>query len=137
MSASIPDSHRDLFDRPVVVTLVTVMPDGQPQATPVWCMYDGTHVIVNTARGRQKDRNMTRDSKVTVLAVDPDNPYRYLEVRGTVAEVTEVGAVDVINALSERYTGKTPYYGSNAPAELAQTEVRVTYKITPVRVIAH
>lgn len=58
MGAAIPDKYRDLLDGPVVVALVTVMPDGQPQATPVWCSYDGSHVWVNTARGRQKDQNM-------------------------------------------------------------------------------
>jgi PPOX class probable F420-dependent enzyme len=137
MTASIPDSFRDLLDRPVVVTLVTVMPDGQPQATPVWVKYDGTHVLVNTARGRQKDRNMLRDSKVTVLSIDPDNPYRYLEVRGVVEEVTEEGAVDLINELAKKYRGVDEYYGGVTPAEQRHRETRVTYKIRPTRVLTH
>ncbi|MGQ9887958.1 MAG: PPOX class F420-dependent oxidoreductase [Aggregatilineales bacterium] len=137
MAVSIPDSHRDLFDRPVVVTLVTVMPDGQPQATPVWIKYDGTHLLVNTARGRQKDRNMTRNSKVTVLSIDPDNPYRYVEVRGVVDEIAEEGALELINELARKYRGAEQYYGGVAPAELRQRETRVTYKIKPVRVLAH
>lgn len=133
----IPDSHRDLLDNPVVVTLVTVMPDGQPQATPVWCSYDGTFVLVNSARGRAKDRNMRERPRVTVLAVDPANPYRYLEVRGVVEEVTEDGAVEHINQLAKKYRGKDQYYGGVTPAEMKDKETRVIYRIRPTRVIAH
>ncbi|MDX2138566.1 MAG: PPOX class F420-dependent oxidoreductase [Chloroflexota bacterium] len=131
----IPDSHRDLFERPIVVALVTLMPDGTPQATPIWTMYDGTHVIVNTARGRQKDRNMQRRAKVTILAIDPDNPYRWLEVRGEVADVTEEGAVDVINALAKKYRGVDQYYGGVTPIERRDQETRVTFKVKPQRVL--
>mgnify|MGYP000910630188 FL=1 len=134
MAAQIPDSHRDLLEQPVVVGLVTVMPDGQPQATPVWCDFDGQHIIVNTARGRQKDRNMQRNPHVTVLAIDPKNPYRYLEVRGQVVEATEEGGIEVINRLSEKYTGQSDYY-AGMPERRAK-ERRVTYKIRPVRVVA-
>ncbi len=134
MTAHIPESYRDLLEGPVVVSLVTIMPDGQPQATPVWCTYDGEYIIVNTARGRQKDRNMQREPKVTVLAIDPKNPYRYLEVRGRVEEHTEEGGVEMINRLSALYTGNPNYYSTN-PA-LRQKERRVTYKIRPVHVVA-
>lgn len=134
MATQIPESHRDLLDGPVVVGLVTVMPDGQPQATPVWCAYDGAHIVVNTARGRQKDRNMQANPKVTVLAVDPQNPYRFLEVRGEVAESTEQGALDVINQLSKKYTGNADYYGRNP--QMRGKEQRITYKIRPLHVVA-
>ena len=134
MSHVIPDEYKDLLTGLVVVGLVTMMPDGQPQATPVWCTYDGEYVIVNTARGRQKDENMQRNPNVTVLAVDPQNPYRWLEVRGRVAANTEEGAVDVINHLSEIYTGNPDYYKRN-PA-LRNQETRVTYKIAPESVNA-
>jgi predicted pyridoxine 5'-phosphate oxidase superfamily flavin-nucleotide-binding protein len=78
MAASvIPSSHADLFKKKAFAHLATLMPDGQPQVTPVWVDYDGHHVIINTAQGRQKDKNLS--------IIDPENPYRYLEVRGRVA----------------------------------------------------
>ncbi len=134
MSVQVPESYRDLLDGPVVVGLITVMPSGQPQATPVWCSYDGSHVWINTARGRQKDRNMQRDAKVTVLAIDPRNPYRWLEVRGTVDDITEEGAVDHINFLSGLYRGNADYYADD-PAQ-RDRETRVIYKIKPSHVNA-
>ncbi len=131
----IPDSHRDLLDRPIVVALVTVMPNGHPQATPVWCMYDGTHVIVNTARGRQKDRNMKERGRVTILSIDPDNPYRWMEVRGEVDVITEEGGVEVINQLARMYRGVDLYYGGVTPVQQRDLETRVNFKIRPVRVL--
>lgn len=134
MTSLIPDSHKDLLERPVVVSLVTVMPDGQPQATPVWVDYDGEYIIVNTARGRQKDKNMTERAKVTVLSIDPDNGYRWMEVRGVVEHVTEEGGVDVINRLAKKYRGVDSYYGNVSPAEQASRETRVNFKIKPEKV---
>lgn len=128
----IPDSHKDLLTRPVVVALVTVMPDGQPQATPVWCDMEGDYVRINTAKGRQKDRNMQRDAKVTVLAIDPDNPYRWLEVRGVIDRSSEENGVEVINALSALYRDEPDYYKRN-PAQ-RDRETRVTYYIKPTTV---
>jgi PPOX class probable F420-dependent enzyme len=132
MAVPIPEDFRDLLDDAVVVALVTIMEDGQPQATPVWVDYDGTYVRVNTARGRQKDKNMRPDAKVTVLAIDPKNPYRWLEVRGRVAEETEEGALEHINSLSLKYRGEPDYYAGN-PAMRGKQQ-RVTYKIEPLRV---
>lgn len=134
MAAQIPDSYRDLLEGPVVVGLITIMPDGQPQATPVWCLYDGTHILINTARGRQKDQNIQKNPKVAVLAIDPQNPYRYLEVRGKVDEATEEGGLDMINRLSELYTGERDYYGRMP--DMRGKEQRVTYKIRPTHVVA-
>lgn len=130
----IPASYKDLIEGPVIVSLATVMPDGQPQVTPVWCSYDGTHVKVNTARGRQKEKNMSARSMVTILAIDPKNPYRYLEVRGSVDEITEEGAMDHINTLAMLYMNKPKYYGGVAPAELEGKEVRVICNIKPKKV---
>lgn len=132
---AVPDSHRDLLDRPIVVALVTLMPDGQPQATPVWCDYDGTHVIINTARGRQKDRNMKARARVTVLSIDPDDPYRWLEVRGEVEDVTEQGGVETINRLAKKYRGVDQYYGGVTPIERRELETRVNFLIKPTRVL--
>ena len=131
----VPDSHRDLLDRPIVVALVTLMPDGQPQATPVWCDYDGTYVIINTARGRQKDRNMKARARVTVLSIDPDDPYRWLEVRGKVEDVTEQGGVETINRLAKKYRGVDQYYGGVTPIERRDQETRVNFLIKPTRVL--
>lgn len=132
MAVAIPDEFRDLLDNPVVVALVTIMPDGQPQATPVWVDYDGTYVRINTARGRQKDKNMGKDAKVTVLAVDPKDSHRWLEVRGRIAEETEVGALEHINSLSNKYRGQPDYYANNP--SMRGKQQRVTYKIEPTHV---
>ncbi len=126
--APIPDKLRDLFEKPIAVGLATLMPNGQPQVTPVWVDYDGEYVRVNTARGRQKDRNMGKRAKVTLLLIDPSNMYHWAEVRGHIAEVTEQGAEAHIDSLSKKYTGN-PKHKKQNPAE-----VRVMYKIMPDKV---
>jgi PPOX class probable F420-dependent enzyme len=119
------DKYLDLFEKPTFAHLATLMPDGRPQVTPVWCDFDGTHIRINTAKGRQKDRNMRRDPRVSLSLMDPDNPYRYIEIRGRVAEITEDGADAHIDSLAKKYLGVDtyPYRGPN--------EVRVMYKIEP------
>ncbi len=124
-SHPIPEKYVDLFDKRAFANLATLMPDGSPQVTPVWCDFDGTHVIINTARGRQKDRNMSRDARVSMSLLDPEDPYRYLEVRGRVEEVTEEGAAEHIDKMAKKYLGQDKY-------PYAQPgEVRVLYKIRP------
>jgi PPOX class probable F420-dependent enzyme len=106
-------------------SLGTLMPDGRPQVTPVWCDFDGENVIFNSAKGRQKDRNVRRDPRVSLAIVDPENPYRYIEVRGRVVEITEDGADANIDKLAKKYLGVDKYpYGQPG-------EVRVIYKIKP------
>ncbi len=78
MSQAIPEKYQDLFKKKAFASLGTIMPDGRPQVTPVWVDYDGQHVIFNSARGRQKDRNVRRDPNVALAIMDPDNPYRYV-----------------------------------------------------------
>jgi PPOX class probable F420-dependent enzyme len=134
MATQIPESHQDLLTGPVFVSLVTMMPDGQPQATPVWCTYDGETILVNSAPGRQKDKNIRANPRVTVLAINPENPYSYLEVRGKVTEIIEDDE-PMIDRLAKLYTGKDIYYGEVAPED--SREPRVTYRITPQRVIAN
>ena len=134
MSAVIPDSHKALLEEPVYITLATVMPNGQPQASVVWCSYDGEYVLVNTVRGRQKEKNMRERRMATILAVDPKDPYHFLEIRGVVEEITEKGGVDHINQLAQAYVNKSKYYGDYVPAERAQQEVRVICKIKPQKV---
>jgi PPOX class probable F420-dependent enzyme len=128
----VPESYRDLFERPIVVALVTLMPDGQPQATPIWADYDGTYVRVNSARGRQKDKNMQLGARVTMLVIDPDDTGRWLEVRGRIAEVTEVGAVEHINALNLKYEGHADFFANKEDER--SSPPRVTYKIEPLRI---
>jgi PPOX class probable F420-dependent enzyme len=125
MAGEIPEKYQDLFDKKAFANLATMMPDGTPQVTPVWVDYDGTHVIVNSARGRQKDRNLRRTPSVALSIVDPDNPYRYLEVRGRVAEITEDGADEHIDKMAKKYLGLDRYPGRQPG------EVRVIYKIEP------
>jgi PPOX class probable F420-dependent enzyme len=93
----------------------------------VWCDLDGDHVVVNSAKGRRKDKNMRTDARVSIELSDPDNPYRYLEVRGRVVEVTEAGADDHIDKLAKKYmdVDKYPYR--------QESEVRVIYRIEPDR----
>jgi PPOX class probable F420-dependent enzyme len=122
---AIPDSHLDLFTKKTFAHLATVMPGGQPQVTPVWVDYDGHHVVINTAEGRQKDRNLQRDGRVALSILDPENPYRYLEVRGHVAERTHKDADQHIDAMAKKYLGKDKY-PFRQPGE-----VRVIYKIEP------
>ena len=125
MSEAIPEKYRDLFNKRAFASLATIMPDGRPQVTPVWCDFDGSHVIINSAKGRQKDRNLRRDPRVALAIIDPDNPYRYLEIRGRVVEITEEGALQYIDKMAKKYLDADKYpYGQPG-------EVRVLYKIQP------
>ncbi len=126
----IPASHRDLFEKRAFAHLATVMPDGSPQVTPVWVDFDGQNVLVNTARGRQKSRNVERDAKVALDMIDPDNPYRWLTIRGTVVGVTEEGADAHIDKMAQKYLGQAKY-SSRRPGEQ-----RMIIKIAPEK-IAH
>lgn len=130
MASIIPDEFRDIFDKKAFGHLATVMKNGTPQVTPVWCDYDGTYVRINTAKGRLKDKNMRRNPHVAISFQDPDNPYRYMTVRGDIVEVDEKGADEHIDSLAKKYMGQDKY-PFRAPGE-----VRVTYKIRPDRVLA-
>ncbi|HKQ05535.1 MAG TPA: PPOX class F420-dependent oxidoreductase [Blastocatellia bacterium] len=125
MAEGIPEKFRDLFDKKAFAHVATLMPDGTPQVTPVWVDYDGQYVIINSARGRQKDKNLRRNPNVSLSLQDPDNPYRYLEVRGPVVEITEEGADEHIDKMAKKYMGVDRYPG-RSPGE-----VRVLYKIEP------
>ena len=126
MAGVIPEKYVDLFSKKAFANLATVNPDGTPQVTPVWVDYDGTHVLVNSARGRRKDKNMETNPAVALSILDPDNPYRYLEVRGRVAEITEDGADEHIDKMAKKYLGQDKYPGRQPG------EVRVLYKIQPL-----
>ena len=125
MTEPIPSQFLDLFQKKAFASLATVMPDGTPQVTPVWVDYDGERVVVNSARGRRKDKNMKVGASVALSIMDPDNAYRHLQVRGRVSEVTEQGADAHIDRMAKKYLGKDKY-PFRQPGE-----VRVLYKITP------
>jgi PPOX class probable F420-dependent enzyme len=127
MAKTIPDNYLDLFNKKAFANLATLMPDGSPQVTPVWCDYDGENVLINTAAGRVKDKNLQREPRVSLSILDPDNPYRYLQIRGRVVERTHEGADEHINRMAKKYLGVDVY------PYRTQGEVRILYKIKPER----
>ena len=136
-TGDIPATHRDLVECPPVAALSTIMADGSPQTSVVWCDYDGEYVRINTMRGFAKERNMRRDPRVTILAYDPRQPLRYLEVRGTVVEMTEDGAARHLDELASKYAGRPiRYFGGAVPARFAETETPILCRIKPTHVVA-
>jgi PPOX class probable F420-dependent enzyme len=133
MAREIPDSHKDLLVEPVHAVLTTMMPDGQPQSSLVWCDYDGKHVRVNTTRERQKGKNMQANPKVSLLVIDLHDSGRWLEVRGEV-EITEDSALEHLDELTRQYTNKPCYYGHIFPEEQREKESRIVCKIKPTKV---
>jgi PPOX class probable F420-dependent enzyme len=124
--AVIPDKFLDLLrDKKAFAHLATIMPDGTPQVTPVWFDYTNGVIRVNTAKGRVKARNMAEGSPVALSILDPDNAYRYIQIRGRVRRTTEQGAAAHIDSLAKKYLGKDKYpFGQPG-------EVRVMYEIEP------
>lgn len=132
--SEIPQSHRDLFEKKTFAHFATLMPDGTPQVTPVWVDYDEStgHVLVNTARGRRKERNVARDPKVGIEMTDPDDPYRYLSVQGEVVSVSADGADEHADELAGRYMGIDEY-----PNHGEEVGERVVVSIRPDDVVAN
>jgi PPOX class probable F420-dependent enzyme len=125
---NIPEKFQDLFadETKAFLFLATTMADGSPQVTPIWFNNDGEYILINSAKGRIKDRNMRARPKVAVAIMDPQNSYRYIQLRGEIVEITEEGAREHINALAKKYMDKDIYPG---PPE----ETRVTYKIKIIK----
>lgn len=127
--SAIPEAYSDLLTtKKAFANLATLNADGTPQVTPVWFDWDGSRLRINTAKGRLKDKNLRRTPAVALSIMDPDNPYRYVQVRGRVAAVTESGADAHIDALSKKYLGQD-CYPYRKPGE-----VRVIFTIAPARV---
>lgn len=124
--ATIPESHRDILNKRAFAHVATVNEQGVPQVSPVWIDYDGNYLLINSARGRKKDRNMRTQPVIAMSIQDPDNPYRYVGLQGKIVEITEAGGYDHINKLSHKYNDQD--YPKNPG------EVRVIYKIEPTRV---
>ena len=130
---TIPERYLDLLadEKKAFLYLATSMQDGSPQVTPVWFSYEDGYLLVNSARGRVKDRNMRRHPHVAACIQDPGNPYRYLQLRGRVVEIREQGAEEHILGLAKKYTGQASFQKSNPD------EVRVIYRILPESIDEH
>jgi len=126
---AIPDAYDDLFERETLAHFATVLPDGAPHVVPVWIDRDGDHLLVNTVRGTRKERNLRQDRRVALSVVDPDDPTRFLAVRGEVVEATEEGAVDHVDELARRYMGVEEY-----PRLDQESAPRVLLRIRPGQV---
>ena len=125
----IPEAFNDLLTaKKAFANVAMINADGTPQVTPVWFDWDGSSIRINTARGRLKDKNLRRTPSVALSIMDPDNPYRYVQVRGRVAAVTESGADAHIDSLAKKYMGRDRYPYRKAG------EVRVIFTIAPDRV---
>jgi PPOX class probable F420-dependent enzyme len=127
--ATIPEKYLDLLNKKKAFAVIaTTMPDGSPQVTPVWFDFKDGHVRVNTAKGRVKARNLKKGAAVALAIIDPDNPYRYVQIRGRVTRVTEDGAVPHIDSLAKKYLGQDKY------PHAAPGEVRLMCEIEPTSV---
>jgi PPOX class probable F420-dependent enzyme len=135
VSVKIPANFLILLNGPHVAALTTVMPDGQPQTTVVWCNFDGMHVLFTTVRGFRKEKNVRANPQVALLAYDLHEPLRTIEVRGAVVDMTEEGAVDHLDSLSLLYTGHASYYGGCVPSTLQSSEIPVLCRILPTHVV--
>ena len=132
----IPESHLELIDGPYTVVLSTVMPDGQPQTTPVWCNRKGDWIFINVMKGFRKEKNMRLNPKVSLLVYDPKKPLHNIEIRGLVIEMAEDGAVEHLDELTRLYLGKpdAKFFGDSIPAELQSRYTPVRIKISPTHI---
>jgi PPOX class probable F420-dependent enzyme len=130
---NISETLQDLLtdEKKAFVYLATSMSDGAPQVTPIWFNTDGEYILINSAAGRIKDRNMRARPAVAMCIADPDDPYRYVQIQGKVVEYTTDGADAHIDALAYKYLGKEKYPNKNPGQQ------RVTYKIQPLKIDAH
>ena len=127
--ATIPESHADLLTtKKAFAQLATLNADGSPQVTPVWVDFDGSHILINTAKGRVKAKNLAREPRVAISLSDPDNPYRYLGIQGRVVDMTETGGDAHIDKMAKKYLGQDTY-----PYRTAG-EVRIIVRIAPDKV---
>ncbi len=125
---NVPDSHQDLLadETKALAFLATIMSDGSPQVTPVWFNTDGDHILINSAEGRVKDRNMSARPQVALTIMDLKEPYRYLQIRGKVVEITSEGGDEHIHALSRKYFGENYM--------IPDGQIRKKYKILPQKI---
>jgi PPOX class probable F420-dependent enzyme len=139
-ATSFNDLHpffRALLDKPVTASVATINADGRPQLTPNWCTYDGTYLYLNSVRDRRKDRNIRARPDVTVMLVNPENPYHWMTIYGVVEQIIEEDdpqlghlATESIDGLASKYLNASPY-----PFRDPQGEVRVLYKVRPTQIV--
>lgn len=134
MTVKIPESHRDLLAGPVNIVLTTLMPDGQPQTTPVWCNLEGDDVLISSMKQFRKHKNMRLNPKVTLLAYRLNQPKPNIEVRGKVIEMTEEGALSHLNALNVLYGCGPEFFGDSVDANLRHKFTPVKIRIRPIKV---
>ena len=134
MSAVIPASYQDLLNDPIVVTLTTVSAQGAPYSVAVWRRWDGEYLLITSDAGTRKHKNVLANPQVSVLALDPRNPYRYLSIGGA-AEVVETGVEEELDRQTLLFKGEPHYFGSQAPLEEKATFKGVILKIRPTRIV--
>ena len=134
MIATIPDSHRDLIEGAYTVVLTTIMPDGQPQMTPVWANTDGEYILLNSMDSFRKTKNMRANPNITLFVYDPKRPLRNIEIRGRVVEMTEAGAEEHLDDLTELYIGDRPFFGVSISADLRDQFTPIKIKVLPIKV---
>jgi PPOX class probable F420-dependent enzyme len=130
-TATIPDGVRQLLEGKNFAHFVTLYPDGSPQVTVVWVDYDGKHILVNTAEGRVKPRNVRRDPRVALSVANQENPYQMASIRGRVVDITHDGADEHIDKLAKKYMDADTY------PYRTPTEQRVILKIEPGHVATY
>jgi PPOX class probable F420-dependent enzyme len=133
MIPKIPETFLDLVDGPRVAALSTIMPDGQPQTTVVWCDYDGESACVNTTLEHQKGRNLSANPKATLLVVDPEDTARYIEIRGEM-DLVQAGALEHLDELTRQYTKHPSYYGHIYPVEQQAKETRIICRLNAKKI---
>ena len=136
MAIVIPESHLDLLTQPIHVSVVTLMPDGTPQASVVWRLWEDPYILVSSPKLTQKTRNVTRDPRITFLMVDPQNPFRFLEIRGSVTEVRPDPDYAFLERITQFYQHR-PYYGGAEPIENKGKEDHVIFQIALQKVNVH
>jgi PPOX class probable F420-dependent enzyme len=133
--AQVPETHVDLLSGPYFAVFTTMSPEGEPENTIVWASWDGEHALVNTVVGRRKDTNIRGNTNVALCVLDPENAYRWIDVRGVVEEIVADEDYANINAHARLYAGVDEYYGGVAAADAKGTEERIIFKIKPERVV--
>lgn len=137
MSTTLPESHRDLLEQPVVVTLTTVSAEGEPYSVAVWRRWDGQHLLITSDAGTRKHRNAAANPRVAVLALDPNNSQRYLSIRGVVEALDTTNVTAELDRQTQLYTGDPHYFGKFEPVENEATFTGVVLRIRPTRFVTY
>jgi hypothetical protein len=135
VAVDIPNSHKDLLEKPIVVTLTTISAQGEPYSVVVWKRWDGQHIFITSDAGKRKHRNILANANVAILVLDPDNSQRYLSIGGIVEGVIASDVVEELDRQALAFTGNQHYFGSLEPLENLATFDGVFFKIRPTRAV--